>query len=328
MNTSKGPLFLVNLGDAIDCYGKWPRPTCIIVDGFSGVVSSEAAAADEYARHIEAWTGASLPSTTLWLWKKGALWAKIHPLLEAQGWLYEETVVHDLGLAPCIANHNPKTMRLLPCVTQEIARYTRRPSVRTCAGEVLPLRVWLRHEWQRSALPLQDANEACGVKNAAVRKWLCASGDSYIIPDAAIIALANWANEKGAATDRPYFSFDGQTPLTLPVWREFRSRLRNKWNCDISLTSRWSEAQLRPSEIIMEAGATRLHPEAKPIGLMARMVLLSTDPLDVVWEPFAGLAPATTAAVRLGRLGFAAELRSDYCASALARVENRLELLS
>lgn len=28
------------------------------------------------------------------------------------------------------------------------------------------------HEWQRAGLPLYKANEACGVKNAATRKYL------------------------------------------------------------------------------------------------------------------------------------------------------------
>ena len=36
----------------------------------------------------------------------------------------------------------------------------------------MPVQRWMRHEWQRSGLPLKRANEACGVRNAATRKYL------------------------------------------------------------------------------------------------------------------------------------------------------------
>ena len=36
----------------------------------------------------------------------------------------------------------------------------------------MPVQQWLRYEWQRAGLPLARANEACGVRNAATRKYL------------------------------------------------------------------------------------------------------------------------------------------------------------
>ena len=46
----------------------------------------------------------------------------------------------------------------------------------------LPLKDWLRAEWLRSGIPFYRANAACGVKNAATRKYLTADHLWYFPP--------------------------------------------------------------------------------------------------------------------------------------------------
>jgi len=41
-----------------------------------------------YKPHIEAWSKAAIPCTTLWFWNSEIGWAVVHPLLEKYGWRY------------------------------------------------------------------------------------------------------------------------------------------------------------------------------------------------------------------------------------------------
>lgn len=68
-------------------------------------------------------------------------------------------------------NVNSKTIRRFPIVTEICVQYIRNVELPTEDGKSLPMQQWLRHEWQRTGLPLCKTNEACGVKNAATRKY-------------------------------------------------------------------------------------------------------------------------------------------------------------
>jgi site-specific DNA-methyltransferase (adenine-specific) len=57
----------------------------------------------------------------------------------------------------------------------------------------------------------------------------------------------------------------------------------------------------------------------KPLDLMDRIIVASTDPGDVVWEPFGGLFTASLAAARLGRAAYGAEIDAAYFGFGAAR---------
>jgi site-specific DNA-methyltransferase (adenine-specific) len=79
------------LGDALDWYARWPRPTVVVSDGAYGVAGfpgdppTHAGLAGWYAPHVAAWSERALPSTTLWFWGTEVGWATVHPLLERHG---------------------------------------------------------------------------------------------------------------------------------------------------------------------------------------------------------------------------------------------------
>ena len=61
----------------------------------------------------------------------------------------------------------------------------------------MPACRWLRSEWQRTGMPLYRANEACGVKNAATRKYLAQDWLWYFPPAEMMGRLVACANEHG-----------------------------------------------------------------------------------------------------------------------------------
>jgi hypothetical protein len=98
---------------------------------------------------------------TLWFWNSEIGWAKAHPALEMHGWQYEETVVWDKGIAHIAGNVNSRTIRGIPVVTELAVRYTRKLTLQSLDGVPLPMKEWLRSEWQRSGLPMSQSNKAC-----------------------------------------------------------------------------------------------------------------------------------------------------------------------
>lgn len=312
-------------GDALDAYPLWLPPTCIIADGpyglgkFPGEPHSPDTLADWYAPHAAAWAAASKADTTLWFWNSEIGWATAHAALEMHGWEYQETVIWDKGLAHIAGNVNSRTIRGLPVVTEIAVRYTRKLTFQDQLGNLLPAKEWLRAEWQRSGLPLYQSNTATGVLNAATRKYLTQCRHWYFPPGDAVEAMANWCTRNGRQTNRPYFSLDGQTPITAAAW----NRLRAKWNHAHGLTNVWQEPPVHNGERV-KVGSAYLHANQKPLTLLQRQILACTDPGDVIWEPFGGLCSATIAAIRCGRIAHAAEVNEQYQRAASERLQREL----
>lgn len=270
------------------------------------------------APHAAAWSKHAEPFTTLWFWNSEIGWAKSHPALEMHGWQYEETIVWDKGIAHVAGNCNSKTIRGVPVVTELAVRYTKKAMLETVGGRSLPIKDWLRAEWLRSGLPMYEANEACGVANAATRKYLTQCHLWYFPPGDAVVGMAKWCAKRGAKTERPYFSLDGKTAPTAAAW----DRMRALWTHTHGLTNVWQEPPVHNGERVRLPGSTSkyLHANQKPLALMTRQVLASSAIDDVVWEPFGGLCSASVAAVRLGRRAFAAECNDEFHTAALARL--------
>ena len=128
--------------------------------------------------------------------------------------------------------------------------------------------------------------------------------------------MAAYCNKHGRATDRPYFSLDGRTPVTEDAWAQMRA----KWNHTHGVTNVWQEPAVHGQERI-RASAGYLHANQKPLALMKRQIIACTDPGDVVWEPFGGLCSASIAALHTGRRSFAAEINPNYFQVAASRLE-------
>lgn len=314
---------------AENLYAQWPTPTCIISDGpygisgFPGDHHTADSLAHWYKPHIQTWSLYSTPATTLWFWNTEIGWATVHPILESNGWEYRSCNIWDKGLGHIAGNANTQTLRKFPIVTEVCAHYVKTASFQI-GEELLTMQDWLRHEWQRTTLPLYLANEACGVRNAATRKYLTADHLWYYPPVEAFVKLVHYANEHGDPAGRPYFSLDGKQPVSGEHW----ATLRAKFTCDIGVTNVWHEPQVGGSERIqgerngMKYKFSSLHGSQKPLKLIERNIRSSSDEGDVVWEPFGGLCPGAVICRRLHRHYRAAEIIPEFYLAALERLDS------
>ncbi len=309
-------------GDFRQVSEQWPAPTVIIVDGPYGVGSfpgdpvSHEALPEWYRPYIAHWSSRALPETTLWFWNTEIGWASVHPLLEEQGWEYRACHIWDKGVGHIAGNSNSKTLRRFPTVTEVCVQYVRKVTI-TANRTVMSLKQWVRSEWERSGLPLYKANAACGVKNAATRKYLTKCHLWYFPPPEAFELLAQYTNRHGRPEGKPYFSLDGARPATAAEW----ARMRAKFHCEVGITNVWREPAVRGEERLKNAFRC-VHMNQKPLRLIEQTILASSDPADVVWEPFGGLCSVAIAAINTGRRCYSAEILADYFISARSRLDS------
>jgi site-specific DNA-methyltransferase (adenine-specific) len=275
-------------GDALDAYRNWPAPATIVSDGACGVrgFHGDTIGPEDlprwYRPHIAAWAAAAGPASTLWFWNTELGWASVHPVLAEFGWEYVQLIVWDKGLAHIAGNVNGRTIRQFPVVTEVCAFYQRSFTVTGPDGP-MPPKQWIRHEWTRSGLSLQRANEACGVKNAATRKYLTKDWLWYWPPGEMTERLAGYANAHGQPTGWPYYSLDGERPVTAAEW----DALRYTWRHAHGVTNVWSRRPLHGEERLKGTGrraaprvhnptaASSAHLNQKPLEFMERLIMAS-----------------------------------------------------
>ena len=295
----------------LNFYGDWKRPTCIVSDGAYGVLGFEGDTSDHsgmpewYEPHVAAWSKYATPETTLWFWNSEIGWAAVHPVLERHGWRYQNANVWDKGLAHIAGNVNTKKIRRFPVVSEVCVQYVFEPRIN---GQLL--KHWLYGEWKRTGLPFREANTACGVADAAVRKYLDQGHLWYWMPVEMFEKMAAYANKNGNPEGRPYFSRDGKKPMTSSEWAKTRSH----FSCPHGMTNVWQRPPVKGAERIKTNGNSgrAVHLNQKPLDLLTRIIEAGTRRGDVVWEPFGGLFSASVAARRLGRRAFAAENDGTY----------------
>lgn len=329
----------LHFGDALDAYSEWPTPNVIISDGaygvggFPGDPRTPERLAEWYEPHVKAWSERATLASSLWFWNTEVGWANVHPLLVANGWSYQFCNTWNKGIGQVAGNVNGNTIRRFPVVTEVCVYYTRTPQLPKEPGSahIIHMKEWLLAEWKRTGMAVRRANDACGVKDAAVRKYFDQGWLWYWPPVEMMMKLVEYANEHGNPSGAPYYSLDGVKPVTAEEWAATRS----PWNHEHGVTNVWDRPSLRGAErsrgsMVRSAPRTykpttmsASHLNQKPLDLMTRAVKASSNPGDVLWEPFGGLCTASLAAIENGLRSFAAEPDEGFFNLASERLEYR-----
>ncbi|MCC8112536.1 MAG: site-specific DNA-methyltransferase [Bacteroidales bacterium] len=319
--------------DVAAVYHEWDSPVVIISDGpygisgYKGDLSSYHGLAQWYESHIAEWTKKATPMTTLWFWNTEIGWAVVHPMLEKYGWEFKTCNIWDKGMSHVAGNTNTKTISHLPVVTEVCAQYVMKPMFHV-NGETMTMKEWLRYEWARTGLPFSRTNVACGVVDAATRKYFTKCHLWYMPPSEMFGRIVRYANIYGKPSGRPYFSVDGHTPLTEEEWQTYRP----KFHCPMGVTNVWNTVQLRSRERLKN-GFKAFHLNQKPLTLIQRIIEISSDPNDVVWDPFGGMFTTAVASILSDRTCFTAEITPEVYQEGLKRIlsytlQNRLQFTS
>jgi len=91
-------------------------------------------------------------------------------------------------------------------------------------------------------------------------------------------------------------------------------------NDDVQMRTDWLFPICTGAERLKTADGGKVHPTQKPEALLARVMLASTRPGDVVLDPFFGTGTTGAVARRLGRHFVGCEREQDYIDAATARI--------
>lgn len=306
-------------GDAFNFYKEWATPTVIICDGpygingYPGDLLSTEGLAEWYEKHIIEWNKYATPHTTLWFWNTEQGWATVHPILIKHGWEFKACNVWNKGMSHVAGNTNTKTISHLPIVSEVCVQYVRKPFFKV-GEQILSMKEWLRYEWGRTGLPFSKTNVACGVVDAATRKYFTKCHLWYMPPAEQFSMIATYANEHGKEDGKPYFSIDGVRPMTKEEW----ALLKPVFICPFGMTNIWEVPQLRNKER-MKKEMKAIHLNQKPLQLIRAIIEMSSLEGDVVWDPFAGLGTTALASLDLNRSSYCAEIRKEVYDIAVER---------
>lgn len=320
------PDYVLHEGNALDAYEGWAKtgnPEIIISDGaygiggFDGDPKTPNGLGDWYEPHVKAWSEHASPLTSLWFWNTELGWANTHPVLEQNGWNYVQACIWDKGPGHIAGRVNSKTVRTFPVVTEIAVLYQRKPEFAS-KGTELSMQEWMRQEWKRTGLPFAEANAACGVKNAASRKYFASDHLWYAPPAEHMVALVAYANKHGkplALNEPPYFHLDGVDVSSQSSW----DQLRYIWNHQHGITNVWQRPPLRSTERVKVNGKS-VHTNQKPLDLCEAIIKTSSHPGGIVWDPFGGLGSFSVAALRQNRKPYLAEMNPIF----IDPIKNRL----
>lgn len=131
--------------------------------------------------------------------------------------------------------------------------------------------------------------------------WFCTKSDDYYFDVESVKlkrkVMAPYRNEEGEPKDWKETN-DGQFRLTFPS---------NLWN-DISIPF-WSMSE------------NTEHPTQKPEKLVAKLILASSKPKDLVFDPFLGSGTTSVVAKKLGRRYVGVEVDKKFACIAEKRIE-------
>jgi modification methylase len=91
-------------------------------------------------------------------------------------------------------------------------------------------------------------------------------------------------------------------------------------NDDVQMRSDWTIALCTGEERLKHINGKKLHPTQKPEALLARVIVASSRPDDLVLDPFCGSGTTGAVAKRLGRRFIGIERERAYAAAAQARI--------
>ena len=146
-----------------------------------------------------------------------------------------------------------------------------------------------------------------------------------LAPTAHVLVFCSARNE---AATRSLIEAHGLTVRSFPVWVKDGHGVGDTLHSFgpaheriVHATIGDARMRYRESDVLsVPRVRPHIHPTQKPLELLERLIRATTNPGDLVADPFAGVASTLVAAVRTGRRGWGCEIDADYHATGVARL--------
>ena len=210
--------------------------------------------------------------------------ALLVPHLSDLGFDLRQQIVINKGMRS-VSGRATKKYKLFPNVTESILFMIK--------DNKKFIKPFLKEKQKQAGLSAKEINEALGVKSNGGGMWSIYTGKNICeqFPTKEL-----WTK----LSDILHFE------LTY-------EKVAQTYNAQMGLTDVWDDIDFYSEK--------RYHPTQKPIKLISRLIQASTNPDDIVLDPFAGCGSTQLAAIATQRKYIAIEIDKNYCAIAERRIE-------
>jgi DNA modification methylase len=212
--------------------------------------------------------------------------AKLLPLLEEAGLSLRQQIVLDKGMQ-VVSGRATKNYKMFPNVTESILFLYKdsKPFVRTL----------LKTRQKELGLKAKEINEQLGVKSNGGGMWSIYTGDNVC---------------EQLPTGELWNKLENVLDFHYPY-----EKLAITFNPQMGLTDVWADVDVYSER-------NRWHPTQKPQKLIRRLVKASSNPSDVVLDPFMGGASTAVACMAEDRSYIGFEIEQGYYTSSLDRIRH------
>lgn len=244
----------------------------------------------EYVEWSEQWLGETVRTLRLggsfYLFGYFRMLCRLLPVLESLGMELRQQIVVDKGLRT-VAGRATRSYKMFPTVTESILFLYKDPKPF--------VRKFLKERQRTLGLDAREINERLGVKSNGGGMWSIFTGANV-------------------CAQMPTEDIWNRLERILDFCCPYRG-IAQTWHVQPGLGDVWRD-------IDFYGDKPRLYPTQKPLKLMERLIVASSDPGDFVLDPFAGSDTAAVACCRLGRryVGFETDTAYyDKCMERLRR---------
>lgn len=203
--------------------------------------------------------------------------ALLLPALKEIGFSFRQQIIVDKGMK-AVAGRATRNYRMFPCVTESVLFLTK--------SNIWFSRNLLKTRQRALGISAKDINERLGVKSNGGGMWSIYTGKNICeqFPTREI-----WDKLQGILQfDFPY------------------DRIAQTFNPQMGYTDVWTDIDFYAEK--------RHHPTQKPIKLIERLILTSSNAGDRVLDPFGGSGSTMVSSERLGRDSYTVEMDGRYVA--------------
>lgn len=207
------------------------------------------------------------------------------PVLKEIGFSLRQQIVIDKGLK-AVAGRATKNYRMFPCVTESLLFLTK--------NNIEFSRNLLKERQRVLGLSSKDINKSLGVKSNGGGMWSIYTGKNVC---------------EQFPTREIWNKLQDILDFNLPY-----DSIAQTFNPQQGFTDVWNDIDFYSER--------RIHPTQKPTKLIERLICASSNPGDVIIDPFSGSGSTMACSINLGRKSYNMELDELYCNKIIERLRS------
>jgi DNA modification methylase len=206
-------------------------------------------------------------------------------IVESHGLKLRQQIVVNKGIQ-AVSGRATKNYKMFPNVTESILFFVKDP---------IPFsRLFLKEQQTRLGMSSKQINEGLGVKSNGGGMWSIYTGKNIC---------------EQLPTEELWNKLSRVLEFDLPY-----SALSITFNAQMGFTDVWDDIDF------YEERSSRIHPTQKPLKLIERIVLASSNPGDLVLDPFMGSGTTAVACLLNSRNSIGFELDKSYWDASQTRI--------